>query len=190
MATKPTKGPEWASPADTDAISGQANVVEPPTARKQKGWAFREMAPRNWWNWWMNLVYQWIQWIKEPTLSIPAGMMVPDTQGTTDWEFDAGNQQWEAIAVITPGDLLVPIPLRVGDKVTGVRVRCAHSVATAGALKAQLVKYGATLSDNVSSAAVVTDQTITLTGIVDDVVDSMEMRNILITTGGGSMNGF
>lgn len=62
---KPTQLPEWASVANTDSVSGQPNLVEPPTAKKQRGFDYREKPPRNWVNWLLNLVYKWFAWISD-----------------------------------------------------------------------------------------------------------------------------
>ncbi len=58
----PATFPTWATSADTDGLSGQSNKLAPPVAKRAIGWAYREKPPRNWLNWWMNLVGQWINW--------------------------------------------------------------------------------------------------------------------------------
>lgn len=47
----PTKLPVWATDAGT--------TVEPTTGKKAAGWTVTEKPPARWFNWWMNLVYQW-----------------------------------------------------------------------------------------------------------------------------------
>src|SRR3990167_7627354 len=64
-ASKPTDLPQWASSTSNDAVSGQSNKIEPPAAKKTGGWSYREKGARNWWNWWMNLVYQWMQYLDD-----------------------------------------------------------------------------------------------------------------------------
>jgi hypothetical protein len=52
----PTDLPEW----DTTA----ANTEEPPAAYKTSGWGLtRKLGVSRYMNWWMNLVYQWIQYL-------------------------------------------------------------------------------------------------------------------------------
>ena len=43
--------PRWATEDQIDPISGQNNVVEPPTTKKDNGWARKEIPPRQWFNW-------------------------------------------------------------------------------------------------------------------------------------------
>ncbi|MCK5609843.1 hypothetical protein KAR91_48675 [Candidatus Pacearchaeota archaeon] len=60
---KPTKYPEWASQDVVDGISGVNNVVEPSEAKKDLGHGpLGEFPPRQYQNWFMRLVYQWIVW--------------------------------------------------------------------------------------------------------------------------------
>lgn len=55
MATKPTDLPEWASDQD--------NIEEPPAAKKKTGWVAGEKPPHQWFNWFFNLVYLWLEWL-------------------------------------------------------------------------------------------------------------------------------
>lgn len=48
--------PEWAT-TPTD-------FAEPSLGKKQEGWLSNERPPSGWFNWWMNLVYLWIAWLK------------------------------------------------------------------------------------------------------------------------------
>lgn len=60
---KPEHFPDWATDEQIDEISGQANYVEPPDARKQFGWTRREIPPRQWFNWLARQTWLWLQWI-------------------------------------------------------------------------------------------------------------------------------
>jgi len=62
---RPDDLPEWATQTYTDPVSLVNNKVEPPLEKKQKGWFVREAPPSNWFNYWMNLVYQWIGYLDE-----------------------------------------------------------------------------------------------------------------------------
>lgn len=55
--SKPSELPEWAD-------GGGADITDPPTLKKQTGWVVEQPA-HDVFNWWMNLVYQWIQWIND-----------------------------------------------------------------------------------------------------------------------------
>ncbi len=60
---KPSDLPTWATDGGNDGVSGQLNVLEPPTSKKQAGWHYLEKLPRNWLNWWMNKVYSWCSYL-------------------------------------------------------------------------------------------------------------------------------
>ena len=51
---KPTTEPRWAD------VGGA--IVEPPEAKKDVGWIV-EKPPHQTFNWWMNLVFQWINFL-------------------------------------------------------------------------------------------------------------------------------
>lgn len=55
----PTKLPVWATDAGT--------TVEPTTGKKAAGWTVTEKPPARWFNWWMNLVYQWFAYVFNAT---------------------------------------------------------------------------------------------------------------------------
>jgi hypothetical protein len=56
--TRPSTLPEWAT-------GGSADVSEPLTAKKQLGWVDDEIPPPEWFNWWMELVYDWIYYLSQ-----------------------------------------------------------------------------------------------------------------------------
>lgn len=55
---QPSSTPEWAS---------TGTRVTPATAKQQQGWITGEKAPAQWLNWWMNLVYLWVVYLKNLT---------------------------------------------------------------------------------------------------------------------------
>jgi hypothetical protein len=55
MPSRPSNIAEWGT--------GSAPIVEPTLAQKQAGWTSGFKPPAQWFNWWMNLVYQWIVWL-------------------------------------------------------------------------------------------------------------------------------
>lgn len=65
MVDRPTVYPKWADVDETDPVSGQSNVVEPPTAREDSGWTRREIPPRQWMNWLHRWTYRWIAWFDQ-----------------------------------------------------------------------------------------------------------------------------
>lgn len=59
MATKPTSLPEWASgPA--------AEIQDPGAGKRAIGW-IAEKPPHEWFNWLLNLIYQWCSWLNNFT---------------------------------------------------------------------------------------------------------------------------
>jgi hypothetical protein len=55
---KPSSIPEWAS-----SPSDPGDIVEPSGAKKQDGWNASERPPAQYFNWWQNLVYQWVDYL-------------------------------------------------------------------------------------------------------------------------------
>lgn len=58
MPEKPTKLPRWATDPDT--------TVEPNEGKKDAGFVRSERPPARFFNWFFNLVYQWIQYLNDP----------------------------------------------------------------------------------------------------------------------------
>mgnify|MGYP001567157415 CR=1 FL=1 len=117
---KPTSLPNWATTDVTSAISGQANKVTPPTAKQATGFAYREKPPRNWFNWWMNLVYQWISWLAgEHTLLIPVtAAILPDDSKFAFASPFAGSTAGFIYKIATDSfQMIFPVPLQQGQRI-------------------------------------------------------------------------
>ncbi len=54
---KPSQLPQWGDGA------APADIVDPGSAKRALGWSTSERPPHTYFNWWMNLVFQWIQWL-------------------------------------------------------------------------------------------------------------------------------
>lgn len=67
MATKPLVIPRWATVPTIDGTSGQPNIIEPSSGKKDVGFARRERPPRQDHNWLFNVNYQWQQYLEEVT---------------------------------------------------------------------------------------------------------------------------
>jgi hypothetical protein len=77
---RPTKFPNWAT-------SG-TNIVEPPDGKKASGWIAGEQPPASYFNYWQNLVQQWVEWFDEAAhtdgdAATFANVQVNGTLGTT-----------------------------------------------------------------------------------------------------------
>ena len=64
---RPDKFPEWASVDQNDPIKPRPNVAEPPEAKKQAGWFWKEPPPANWMNWLMRYIYRWVKYFDDQT---------------------------------------------------------------------------------------------------------------------------
>ena len=54
--TKPTTLPEWGT-------GPGASIVEPSAGRKELGWTATEEPPAEFFNWWQNNVFGWVEWL-------------------------------------------------------------------------------------------------------------------------------
>lgn len=53
---KPVSLPRWAT-------GGGAVITDPPSGNKDTGWTLNQVPPSSWFNWYMNLVYLWTQYL-------------------------------------------------------------------------------------------------------------------------------
>lgn len=65
---KPTQDYDWATASITDPVSGQDNKLEPSGTKKTNGWVFLEKPPFNWFNYWMNAVGLYLNYIIDEAL--------------------------------------------------------------------------------------------------------------------------
>lgn len=71
----PASLPEWCSnPSDP------ADIVEPGAAKKEDGWNASERPPAQYFNWWQNLVYLWVEWLSDERDRIAAIVDAPVSQ--------------------------------------------------------------------------------------------------------------
>lgn len=60
---KPNKFPEWASSLVQSDFNKEYNRYEPPQAKKEVGWEYGEVPPRQWVNYQANLTCQWLEYL-------------------------------------------------------------------------------------------------------------------------------
>lgn len=65
MCPQPDQYPDWATDDQVSPVSGQNNVETPPSEKKQYGWGYEEIPPRQWFNWLGRKVAEWIRFIDE-----------------------------------------------------------------------------------------------------------------------------
>lgn len=79
MATKPTNTAAW----NNDGT----NNVEPSSGQKDTGWTLGQKPPSSYFNWWMKLVHDWMQYLSDGALSgdhsIAGNLSVTGTSGVT-----------------------------------------------------------------------------------------------------------
>lgn len=109
MADKPTVLPQWASDLVQNEITGQYNVVEPPTEKKEDGWFYQEKPNRQWWNWLHRQTYLWLAWLSQQE----AQKVVTDDAGLGLFPTD------DALITISAVDLDDPTSFFTG---TGIKV--------------------------------------------------------------------
>lgn len=88
MADRPQDFPRWAELDKTDPESGQQNVIEPTESRKDYGWDYQELPPRQFLNWLGRTSYKWFLYIVDildaATSSATASTLVErDANGRT-----------------------------------------------------------------------------------------------------------
>lgn len=62
--TKPTIDIRWAENDVSNGANNTLNKVEQTDTHKDDGWNYPEVPPRNYWNYWMNGVWQWQQYME------------------------------------------------------------------------------------------------------------------------------
>ena len=112
MVTKPSILPEWAENDVIDSISGQNNVLEPPTEKKLEGWARLEFPPRNWFNWLARYTYRWLNWFKQQEEQA----VITDGNGVGLFATDSALITLYAVDSVTPANYIVA----VGYKAVGI----------------------------------------------------------------------
>src|SRR5690606_36460894 len=146
MTVKPSSYPRW---ADDDS----AGIVNPNEDKKDKGFISGEEPPAEYFNWFMNLTYQWIRYLEFPNtkITIPgiafnAGS-VSLTYGTFGYASMTGSASAGAAAVALPlgwyireahasvdhqgtGSSTIQLSLVVLDQTTGNSSVLAQSTAS------------------------------------------------------------
>lgn len=117
MIPQPTELPEWATIDVQDPISGQYNVVTPPTEVKLEGWRIGEKPNRQWWNWFNRTVYDWINYFNA-NLDFSADTITPVWTGLTNqpnpnyfYYKKIGDMVYFTCHIIWAGNIVGAIPL-------------------------------------------------------------------------------
>lgn len=121
---RPVKLPEWA----TDGL----NITEPTSGKKAEGWLSGEKPAAQYFNWWKELVFRWIEWLdaltellktQKTTLSVAAGKA-----GNVGWTYIPDPPKISSVAA---NDVwIIPASLPVGATVGRFRARVKSGGAT------------------------------------------------------------
>ena len=172
MATKPTSIPRWAD------VGG--DIVEPNSAKKDVGWVSAERPPAQYFNWLLNLTYQWIAFIDQQFEDsyekiIPAfdGFLIGNDDPTPtgpDYlllNLTGGGQLWAIPLRMTVGDRIKNVRVHVQDNLAGpvvVTAKVFRSVSNSGAAQSELATVASDGSGNF--------QELTMTAINETVIDN------------------
>lgn len=77
MANRPSKFPDWATVPQQDPVYHVDNIVEPPDAKKEKGWEYKEYPPSNWMNWLHSLGNEWLKYLDEKIQQLSSSTPTP-----------------------------------------------------------------------------------------------------------------
>lgn len=128
----PSEVPEWAS-------GGGALITDPSSGKKAAGWIPAEEPPAQYFNWWMNNVYQWALVVQATYALITrfARTPIPTTNGS--FAIDPADGKLK-VQTLTGGaaEVHVDLPLLKGERLVNVRVRI-HEGSTAGTRALALV---------------------------------------------------
>lgn len=186
LLAKPTVLPRWATVPGVDALSAQPNVVEPPSAKKDTGFHYKEKPPRNWWNWIQNLNFNWLGFLDEQRAA-----------GQADYNFNS----FETVpGVLAPGGLFVDVTGPVDMWLNGTkRTKAAQSgiaVADNSTVWIYLDSDAAYKSTTIAATAsapnrVLVAKAITLAGAITSLISCARKRShathvITVSTSGES----
>lgn len=106
---KPTVLPEFALLDQVDGVSGQNNVITPPTNWKNYGWSYQEKPPRNYMNWIHRHTYNWCKWVDDvmvrgPSIKIAANDAMAFFQEAADYVCDGVNDEVQIQSALTALD--------------------------------------------------------------------------------------
>lgn len=106
FTSKPDENPEFALLDQNDPVTGEANVAEPPTTKKNYGWAYLEKPGHNWMNWLHRKTSEWITYFNqffsadnEVWGTFPIGSIAPFVHG---YFADGSNGTFTEVSVSLP----------------------------------------------------------------------------------------
>ncbi len=183
MSTKPSDLPTWAT-------DGGADIVEPNAGKQALGHRAGERPPAQYFNWWQNLVFQWIEWIDQIlehtfTHQISPFSGMPAVRAD-DWDRAAGASY---VSGADASGWLIPLPVKAGDRITEIRAYIQDNLGiamTVGLYTGSTTGTDALVADEVSAGAGGADQTLTFAA-VNHTVDGTKHLYLLFEPDGGAL---
>ena len=118
---RPTTLPRWAD-------GGSANIVEPPSGKKDVGFTAGERPPAEYFDWLFNTTYEYIAYVDDRlhgsnTIIVPASVGAQATTSPTAAP-SSGSSPGSVIGTLDGDNWIIPISqyLPVGSRITGIRV--------------------------------------------------------------------
>lgn len=112
-----------AQPSDTPNWSTSGTKTEPSAPKQAQGWLVGEKVPAQWLNWWMNLVYQWIVYLKNlssEAFTWTAAHTFESTLDVEDTLFAHGGSQLQGFFKLSYTDESNTAgPITIGNQVCG-----------------------------------------------------------------------
>lgn len=140
---KPSVSPTWSTDATFvapgESFDATVTKVEPTSGKKAEGWEPKEKPAAQYLNYWMNLVYLWIEWLKSLAEPVVWTDVLPRGE-LTQVEFDNTDAYYKVLATApaAPGIGLIPVELKQGQMIDRIRGRFIGTGA--GAIVLNLIK--------------------------------------------------
>lgn len=148
---KPSSLPRWAD------VGG--DIVEPTSGKKDKGWEGAERPAGQYFNWLLNLIYQWLLWISGVAAAVRVSYGVEDGAGSfgTTWTIST-SPTWEISGTATSAAAWwVPVRVPIGAVISNMRAHVKSGGATSY-VTARMYVFTAS-GTNTSSTGVSSDTT-------------------------------
>ena len=137
---KPTTYPRWAD------VGG--DIVEPTSGKKDVGWVSDEEPPAQYFNWLLNLLYQWVVYLdasadreEEVSLAFPGSN---GTQVTADWSVKSSSAgDWSLRPLTATAEYTVRVSVEKGRRLKTINLYC---MANNGASLINLYAYSQSLA--------------------------------------------
>jgi hypothetical protein len=105
----PSELPRWATTIIVDPVTNAPNIVEPTESKKDIGWNAFEPPARNYFNWFQNLVYQWLNYFN---FRLTVGEKITDGNGSQLFGITNSVIMLFAVDKVTPANYIQAMGFR------------------------------------------------------------------------------